>query len=751
MRTIRQRPWQTTLMAFRFDRALEAKALGPHPSFMDHSVPVSVYSPGQTPREDATMSQRTASRHSDAYGGAQAIDWVYDCVGLYADPTSAATYRLEEVDGSTLVRAKSSDTPPEYKLGPQALYKLLDEPNPFMLYDELVSLLVIDLLLVGNAYWYKWRNNEAGQPLSLFRLAPSHVEIIPGPYGPKSYKYKPPGSRKPLKIAPDEMIHFRRPNPHSAYYGMGVIQGAGRSMDLELAITDTQASYFENKADPSLIIETDRRLPRDVKNKLSAQLRSRVAGSNRSGEMLLLEAGLKASTLDRSAHDAMFDILSRMSRDRILAKFHVNPRLLGIMDQSGGGSDKLSDYRRDFDNASLRPFMGKLSNQITVALARMWDVKYVIEHRSYLPAEEAMKVGQALATIPGVKIREVRKQFEQFGIPESTGDPEIDNFILNKPGPEMDADGNVIDPITGKKVAGQSINAADKPIGSEPGRPPKAENTKGFGTAKPNGKALDIDALLDILEAKALAPDGANVSIGNRLPGEQGPEDVYAAARMADINSSVALIEAGLRDATTELERALLDHVEGKALKTSDLAGRIRNSVAWSSFRERIEAVLSEGARRAASSGAIQSGLPVDDELDYDAIAKSVIHRPEGLRKIVKTLRDRVIRNVKSARESNAERADLVDVVRTTIKEWDINQASLIAETEAVHAYNEATLSVAEANGLTNVYVTDGNDHDQPCADAHGSVWTIAHARENRLEHPRCRRAFLPLSNPEVA
>lgn len=29
-----------------------------------------------------------------------------------------------------------------------------------MLYDELMSLLVIDLLMVGNGYWYKWRNND---------------------------------------------------------------------------------------------------------------------------------------------------------------------------------------------------------------------------------------------------------------------------------------------------------------------------------------------------------------------------------------------------------------------------------------------------------------------------------------------------------------------------------------------------------------------------------------------------------------
>src|SRR5688500_7096400 len=127
--------WQTVCMPFRFDRALEGKALGPHPAFMDRDVPISVYSPGQTPREDAVISPRTANRHTDAYGGSQAIDWVYDCINLYADATSSASYRLEEQDGTPLVRVKNELTPPEYKVGPDDLYKLLDNPNEFMLYD----------------------------------------------------------------------------------------------------------------------------------------------------------------------------------------------------------------------------------------------------------------------------------------------------------------------------------------------------------------------------------------------------------------------------------------------------------------------------------------------------------------------------------------------------------------------------------------------------------------------------------------
>lgn len=742
-------------MAFAIQRALaaqaEGKAIQPHPALQSRT-PVSVYSPGAN-RQDAVISQREASRHLDAYGGGQAIDWVYDCIGLYADSTASAPYKLKrKEDGTTLVRVKTKGTPPDHVVGPKTLYDLLDRPNPFMLYDELMSLLVIDLMLVGNAYWFKWRTNDEGQPLALYRLSPSYVKIVPGQFGPKRYEYQPPGAREPLKIPTEQIIHFRRPNPHSAYYGMGVIQGGGRAMDLELAITETMAAYYENRADPSLIIQSDRRVPRDVFNKLRAQLRARVAGAPRAGELLVLEAGLKASTLSPSAADALFKDLSKMSRDRIFTKFRTSPLLFGLVDDAGS-SNKISDARREFDNYALRPFLDRLQNQVTTSLTEAWGIEYTINYRTQLPPEEAAKIAGEIAKVPGIKVREVRAQYSQFGIEESTGDPEIDEEILNMPTNELDENGQPIGGGPGK---------ADRSLPGEAGRPPNGENTQNFprnasipsGTRVRRGKkALSFDeaaAVIDALaeaEGKAFKQEG-RTTVGNHLPDEQAPADPFRDARAREIDDATSFITSGLRDAAHDLERAMLDHVEGKALKTSDLIQRLRRSAAWTTFRDRITEVLEEGARRAASAGVIQSGLTPDEDVDYDSLVKSVVHRPEGVRSILKTIRERLVNRVKTARDKeNAERIDLENAVREVIDEWQSGQAVGIAETEAVHAYNEATLTSAELAGITNVYVTDGEDHDEPCVEANGSVWTIEFARENRLQHPRCRRAFLPLES----
>jgi HK97 family phage portal protein len=733
-------------MAFDIQRALSAsgKALPAHPAFMGRA-PVSVYSPGR-PREEAVISQREAALHADVYGGAQAIDHVYDSIGLYADACSAAPYILKTKEGDPLVRYKTSNTPPDRDAGPADLYRLLDDPNPYMRYDELVSLLIIDLMLVGNAYWYKWQVNSEGKPLSLYRLAPSHVKVIPGPFGPKSYRYQPPGVKEPLDIALSDIVHFKRPNPHSAYYGLGVIQGSGRSMDMELAITDTIASYYENKADPSLIVQSERRVPRDVFNKLRAQLRARASGSKNAGELMVLEAGLKASTLSVSARDALFADLAKMSRDRIFQKFRASPMLFGIMDESAG-SNKVADVRREFDNYTLRPFMERIARQIAHAVTETWDVDFEIDHRVILPSDEAIKVAESVAAAPGMKIREVRKQYAQFGIPESTGDKDIDEEILNLPGEELDENGQG--------------GFADRPLAGEAGRPPLGKNTRairgkngstalpaGAKARKASGKALieQLERELDtIVSVKALVDRDSLPERSSKLPNEQRPADVFEGARKNDIDASRNYVAAELRIAAQELEAELMQHVEGKALKSSDLVGRMRKSPAWKKFQARVQAILEEGARRAASSGVMHSGLTPEDEVDYDGIVASVVQRPEGVRAIVNTLKTRAINRIKQARDSDAERDEYQAAVRAVIAEWSDGQVNTIADSEATHAYNEGVLTVAEMSGVDKVYVTDGNEDDQPCIDADGSVWDIATARANRIEHPNCRRAFLPL------
>jgi HK97 family phage portal protein len=726
-----------------FFMAQQGKAINPHPALRNDGTPIEVVDLGDRKRRRGPFTQPEAMRHLNAYGGkSDAIDHVMNCVRLYGDAAAVADWHLER-DGERLRRM--DEDIPEAKIGPLALYNLLDQPNPYMDYEEMIQLLVIDVLLVGNGYWYKWRSNEKGQPLALYRLAPPYVKVIPGDMGVLKYEYKVPdsGQRAPLEIDPKDIIHFKLANPHSPYYGLGVIQGGARPLDLELFLTDHQANYFEKGTHPSMVVQSDRRIPRDVFKKLKSQLRGRYGGSANAGELMVLEAGLQASSIAPDAAKAQFEQMSKMSRERVMAMFRVHPKLLGL--PTPDGTDKADDAQRIFDHNTLQPFFTIMSRRISRALAQAYDADFVIDHRYRMPKQDQVKLAGDFAGIPGVTVREVR---EFLDLPP-TGDPEIDDLVLNLPGEEgMEDDARNGFP--------------DRNLPGEPGRPPRPENTRTIGRVgegvtmvresrvrrrRPSEKAMEFEAVLAELSRlpEGKAPVAETVYETAKI---EPPSDPLGSRRDEEVDAITAELAAELRDAGIELERALLDHVEGKAFNSKNLRSRIRRSEAWQTFQTRVSEALERAARRGLSRSAMMwaaAGIEPEDELDYDAIARELVHRSGGLRSIIRTQRERVANHLGKALDAGGGREEAERAVRDAIKVWNDTQAETIAMTEAVHAFNEGTLTVAELAGATEVYVSDGHDHDEPCREADGQVWDIAKARENRLEHPRCRRAFLPM------
>jgi HK97 family phage portal protein len=702
-----------------------------------------------------SFSQKTAARHLSAYGGKHdAIDWVMNCVRLIAETASNAEYHFEKKGTKYIPEwERAADTPEEVKDAPLMLAKLFDEPNPYMGYHELLELTIIDYLLTGNAYWLKYRTNDAGQPLALYRLAPPLIEVVPGQWGIERYDYKVAGTGK-LQIRPDNIMHFKQPNPHDPYYGLGVVQGGARMLDMELALTETQASYYEKKAMPSMVVQSERRVPKDVFGRLSSQLRNIYSGPRNSGALMVLEAGLKYQSISPSAQEQQFAALTDQSRDRILAMFRVPGSLLGI-NQSGEGEGSGASDQRVFDNKTMRPLLNKLQKAISQSVTSRWDeMEFKISYEYLMPVEDRIRLASSFAAIPGVRLREVRAYVDL----DPLGD-ERDEWVLNLPGE---------DGVEGDTRRGFPDN---NQVG-ERGRPPLPQNTQRFpeSSAAPRPgarvslaaarKAVESEtkrSLEDVLsgfeklEGKAEEP--ANLDLASRII---PPDDVLRDDRVAAVDGIVAELERELKEAVHQLERGLLDTlqnaVEGKA-PGDKIRSKIRKSEAWNAFMASMSAAMEKAAKSAISTAVIQQsrlGRQLDEDLDYDALAKEIVYRSGGARKITQNFKDDIARKVATALKEGETRLDLELAIREQMDFWRLTHAETVALTEATHAYNEGTLVVAEAHGDTHVFVHDGEDDDEPCIEANGQVWTIEDAREKRLEHPRCRRSFTPLSLPEV-
>lgn len=651
---------------------------------------------------------RSAATYTSAYGGDQAIDWVMDCVRLIMETAASAPYHV--VKPNEIEEIEKWETNSEYS----DLADLLREPNPYQNYNDLISVCIIDLLLAGEFFIHKHRLVGA-KPLALYRLSPAHIEIIPGQSKMvQAYEYRLPG-KKAVTIKPEEVIHAKLPNPHDPYRGLSIIAGGPRVYDVELAMTEAQAQFFEQGTKLSGVLQTDRRVPEPVFKKIQRQFKSMYSGASNAYKVAVLESGLKFTPVQPTAAEAQFEQLSKLSRDRIAHMFRVPLPLLGNLENA---NYKMHEAQRVFDTKTMRPLLDRIEDILTRGLTDAWGVEFRIDYKYVMPDEERFKLAESFASLPGVRVAEVR---EVVGL-EPLGD-ERDKIVLNLPDP----------------------NEPNRPRGSEPGRPPNGENVPAFprSVADRNGPRPRTPAFTGSRRGDAKAMF------------DPGNPDPLKSARDTVVDSFSHRIQAAVEVAASALEVQITNELRGEGKAVDPLVSKVKNSKAWDRFQESVQKAMKRNAVELVKQSIEQHKILgfEPEEFDVEKVADDLVKRSNGIKSIVGNFKRDVVSVVREGVKNGLSAEQILHGtgedyrgLRGTMVAWRRNQAETIALTESAEYYNEGVLRVAENSNVTHVLVLDGDDYDEPCRRANGEVWAIQRARENRTEHPRCRRSFYPLN-----
>lgn len=707
----------------------------------------------------------------EGYGGTQAIDWAFICARLIAESASNAEYNFQNKAGVKLAArfgAPNADNPD--RVAPPDLVQLMAHPTPWVNYDELMELLLIDLLFTGDHFLLKHNTTSDGKPAAMFRLRPDLVDVIPGETRLiAGYRFHPPGSQsQPVEIPADLVIHFKLPNPHNPFRGMGVIAAASRAMDIELALTDTQATFFEQGTHLGGVLSTDRRVPDPVFQKIKRQFNAMYSGRTNAGKVAVLENGLKFQATQSTPADAMYAELTRLSRDRIAHAFRVPLPLVGNMENA---NYKMAEAQRIFDTKTMRPLLNKVQDKFSAELTQAWDLDFVIDYQYVMPDEDRLKLAESVAALPGIKVREVRKQ---AGLP-LLGD-ERDEIVLNLPLP--DAPSRNLSEQGGRPPNGENVPTFPGPGDGTPsetrdanGTPPYDFNEPRTGSVVPsnppprNAKAAPTAHLLTIVQAerpeaeRAALVAGADRALAARTSAVDRGRDALLPTLVEFADELAAELRGTLAHAPTQSKAARQDPETGLVAR---LMARIDQALGrrTQTVRDAMVRLAENQIERAIEHHTIM-GIPAPELTPEQlrAAALTLADRDTGIKSITGTLRERVLREVREGVRRGYTPDQIVEGVpgesftgmNGVFTDWSNGQAKTIALTESTVYYNEGVLAMADAAGTPQVLVLDGEDYDQPCRDANGSIWDVAHARAHSIEHPNCRRSFLPVvSTPAV-
>lgn len=224
-----------------------------------------------------------------------------------------------------------------FQLEPQPrhdLEKLLEQPNEFMDRKLVMSLLVMHLMLAGNALLVKVRSPI--DPSKIFEIFP----LIPVGITPQKdednvltgYSQRTQGSNQEITWEFRDVLHMMLPSPGNAYWGTPLLQSAMRSVQTTNEATDWNKVTFQNRGRPDIGITVEKRLGWDHLEEIRAILRAQFIGKDNARTPFIMGDNAQFKTLSMSAAELDYIESLKLTARWVCVNFRVDPRIVGLSD-----------------------------------------------------------------------------------------------------------------------------------------------------------------------------------------------------------------------------------------------------------------------------------------------------------------------------------------------------------------------------------------------------------------------------------
>jgi HK97 family phage portal protein len=348
---------------------------------------------GKTPqfaKWDTELAIKEGYKHST---------WVYACINLRASSASSVPWIVER------------QTPDGWELDETSpLARLLVRPNPDMDLRTLIEYTVQHQDLSGNAYWSKVRagNNQVG---AIWILMPDAMRVVPGMNRlVDKYEYSLGPVRK--DIPPEDIIHFRYPDPGNLWFGVSPLKSAAQAVDIDNEAERFQKVSLENRGMSDVHFE----VPADATAEQVARLREiysqQQTGSRNARKALFSSA--KVTMMNTTAAELDFTESRRFIRDEICSAFGVPPPMVGNYDKATLAN--IETARQIFWRDTMIPVLDRVSGTLNMQLANEFPgyrIRYDLSQVDALRENFTEKVENAKSLWSmGLPWNEINKRLE---------------------------------------------------------------------------------------------------------------------------------------------------------------------------------------------------------------------------------------------------------------------------------------------------------------------------------------------------
>lgn len=289
----------------------------------------------------------------------------------------------------------------------------------------------------GNAYWYV-EMGPLGIPSAIYMLQPQHIRIIPSAATMvKEYAYGVPGIKEE-RFDPREVIHFRHPNPHSPFYGMGCIEASAMAIDRYHDMDVYEQSMNRRMGIPPLLIRYKTGKIDDAqRKKLEREWNNTMGGVTNAGKVKVADYDWEVQQLGVQPRDMGFAEGRKWTRLEIADAFGVPLALLDTENVNRSNSDTAMYQYQKF---TILPRLIRTQQKLNERLIPMYDEpRLFLAYDNPVPSDERQLVTKNVEYVKAniLTINEVRSA--QGLQPVEWGDePMTQQSAAVKPDPEDD-------------------------------------------------------------------------------------------------------------------------------------------------------------------------------------------------------------------------------------------------------------------------------------------------------------------------
>lgn len=169
---------------------------------------------------------------------------------------------------------------------------LLYRPNPFQTRSEFWKITTINKKLSGEAFWLKIRDKR-GRVVELWNLRPDLVTIVTDEQNLiKLYEFDRLDGNPKSVFEPQDIIHFKDPNPLDMYRGLSPLKPAQSRVQTEDFATSYQRDFFANNARPDFYFTSEDELTKDQRDEILAAWDKRHRGKGKNSRPGILAGGV---------------------------------------------------------------------------------------------------------------------------------------------------------------------------------------------------------------------------------------------------------------------------------------------------------------------------------------------------------------------------------------------------------------------------------------------------------------------------